>query len=160
MKIFKISALLLSMFLMSSCNDFLKEDNKSNIVSDQYYATTEGYEKLVNAAYSSLRSVYSAPWVFCAGTDMYVEGRTQQPVGLSEYQNLIADDADVLSFYTNLYKGIQVINTAIYFNDNTAASPTLGARKGEMKFLRAYYYFLAVQTFGGVGIVTDRFTEP
>jgi hypothetical protein len=160
MKIFKITALLLSMFMMSSCNDFLKEDNKSNIVSDQYYATNEGYEKLVNAAYSSLRSVYSAPWVFCAGTDMYVEGRTQQPVGISEYQNLIADDAEVLAFYTNLYKGIQVINTAIHFNDITAASPTLGARKGEMKFLRAYYYFLAVQTFGGVGIVTERFTEP
>ncbi len=160
MKISKITGFLLGLFFLSGCSDFLKEDNKSNIVSDDYYATTEGYEKLINAAYSSLRSVYSSPWVFCAGTDMYAEGRTQQPVGLSEYQNLIADDSDVLSFYTNLYKGIQIINTAIYFNDKTATATTLPARKGEMKFLRAYYYFLAVQTFGGVGIVTDRFTNP
>ena len=160
MKISKITGFLLGLFFLSGCSDFLKEDNKSNIVSDDYYATTEGYEKLVNSAYSSLRSVYSAPWVFCAGTDMYAEGRTQQPVGLSEYQNLIADDSDVLSFYTNLYKGIQIINTAIYFNDKTATASTLPARKGEMKFLRAYYYFLAVQTFGGVGIVTERFTNP
>jgi len=160
MKISKIAPLLLALFFVTGCSDFLKEENKSNIISDEYYATSEGYEKLINSAYSSLRSVYSAPWVFCAGTDMYVEGRTEQPVGLSEYRNLIADDTEVLSFYTNLYKGIQIINTAIYFNDKTAATSTLAARKGEMKFLRAYYYFLAVQTFGGVGIVTDRFTEP
>lgn len=160
MKISRITACLFSLFFLGGCSDFLKEDNKSNIVADQYYATNEGYEKLINSAYSSLRGVYSEPWVFCAGTDMYAEGRTQQPVGLSEYQNLIADDNEVLSFYTNLYKGIQITNTAIYFNDKTASTPTLSARNGEMKFLRAYYYFLAVQTFGGVGIVTDRFTEP
>ena len=29
-----------------------------------------------------------------------------------------------------------------------------------MKFLRAYDYFLLVQTFGGVSLVTDRFTAP
>ena len=160
MKISNVTAFMLALFFMSGCSDFLKEENKSNIISDEYYATAEGYEKLINAAYSSLRTVYADPWVFCAGTDMYVEGRTQQPVGLSEYRNLIADDNEVLTFYTSLYKGIQLINTAIYFNDKTAQTANLNARKGEMKFLRAYYYFLAVQTFGGVGIVTDRFTEP
>lgn len=161
MKSIKMAALLIGLMLTGSgCNDFLKEENKSNMVSDEYYATSEGYEKLINAAYSSMRTVYAAPWVFCAGTDMYVEGRSQQPVGLSEYQNLIADDSEVLSFYTNVYKSIQVANTALYFNDKTANTSTLGNRKGEMQFLRAYDYFLMVQTFGGVALVTDRFTAP
>ena len=77
MKLSKLTAFVLALFFLSGCSDFLKEENKSNIISDEYYATAEGYEKLVNAAYSSLRTVYAEPWVFCAGTDMYVEGRTQ-----------------------------------------------------------------------------------
>ncbi|PMD92525.1 RagB/SusD family nutrient uptake outer membrane protein [Siphonobacter sp. BAB-5405] len=161
MKSIKVAALLIGLMLTAGgCNDFLKEENKSNMVSDEYYATSEGYEKLINAAYSSMRSVYSQPWVFCAGTDMYVEGRSQQPVGLSEYQNLIPDDGEVLNFYTNVYQSIQVCNTALYFNDKTASTSTLANRKGEIQFLRAYDYFLLVQTFGGVALVTDRFTQP
>ncbi|MBD2757440.1 RagB/SusD family nutrient uptake outer membrane protein [Spirosoma validum] len=161
MKTIKIAGLLLGLLLSAGgCKDFLEEQNKSNVVADQYYATSEGYEKLINSAYSSLRTVYAQPWVFCAGTDMYVTGRSTQPEGLSEYRNLIPDDSEVLTFYTNVYKSIQLTNTALYFNDKTTNVTTLGARKGEMKFLRAYDYFLLVQTFGGVSLVTDRFTAP
>ena len=99
MKTIKIASLLFCLLLSAGgCKDFLEEQNKSNIVSDQYYATNEGYEKLVNAAYSSLRTVYAQPWVFCAGTDMYVTGRSTQPEGLSEYRNLIPDDAKFWRF--------------------------------------------------------------
>ncbi|CAN5667128.1 RagB/SusD family nutrient uptake outer membrane protein [soil metagenome] len=161
MKTIKIASLLFCLLLSAGgCKDFLEEQNKSNIVADQYYTTNEGYEKLINAAYSSLRTVYAQPWIFCAGTDMYVTGRSTQPEGLSEYRNLIPDDSEVLAFYTNVYKSIQLTNTALYFNEKTTNVPTLAARKGEMKFLRAYDYFLLVQTFGGVGLVTDRFTAP
>jgi hypothetical protein len=155
-----ILCLMLLLSSLSGCKKFLEEENKSNIVSDDYYVTAEGYEKLVNSAYASLRSVYSAPWLFCAGTDMYVEGRTEQPAGVSEYQNLNADNAEVQAFYTNTYKAIQLCNTALYFNGVTANTANLPLRKGEMQFLRAYYYFLMVQTFGGVSLVTDRFTAP
>ena len=145
---------------LTGCKKFLEEDNKSNIVADEYYLTNEGYEKLVNSAYGSLRTVYSSPYLFAAGTDMYVEGRTTQPAGISEYQNLNSDDPEVQTFYTELYKAIQLCNTALYFNDLTASNANTPLRKGEIKFIRAYYYFLMVQTFGGVGIVTDRITEP
>lgn len=166
MKTSKIYFLLLLVFSLGGCKDYLDEENKSNIIAEDYYKTQEGYEKLINAAYSTLRNVYaytgtSSAYMFSAGTDMYVEGRTgDQPRSLSEYRNLNPDDPYVLSFYTNLYKSIQTCNTALYFNENTAANADLPVRKGEMQFLRAYYYFLLVQTFGGVPIVTDRITVP
>src|SRR5688500_4491915 len=122
---------------LTGCKKFLEEDNKSNIVADEYYLTTEGYEKLVNSAYGSLRSVYSSPYLFAAGTDMYVEGRTTQPAGISEYQNLNSDDPEVQTFYTELYKAIQLCNTALYFNDLTASTANTPLRKGEIKFIRA-----------------------
>ncbi|WP_407430199.1 RagB/SusD family nutrient uptake outer membrane protein [Arcticibacter sp.] len=166
MKTLKIYSLLLLFVALAGCKDYLEEENKSNIIAEDYYRTQEGYEKLINAAYSTLRNVYaytgtSSAYMFSAGTDMYVEGRTgDQPKSLSEYRNLNPDDPYVLSFYTNLYKSIQVTNTALYFNANTAESVNLPVRKGEMQFLRAYYYFLLVQTFGAVPIVTDRVTAP
>ena len=155
-----ILSLLLLACAFIGCKKFLEEENKSNIVSNEYYATAEGYEKLINSTYGTLRRVYSSPYVFCAGTDMYVEGRDAQPVGISEYQNLNPDNAEVTNFYTNTYSSIQLCNTALYFNSNTAASATLPIRKGEVQFIRAYYYFLLVQSFGGVSIVTDRFDSP
>jgi len=159
----KKQLILLLIILVASttgCKKFLEEDNKSNIESDTYYITAEGYEKLVNSTYSSLRSVYGSPYLYCAGTDMYVEGRDAQPAGISEYQNLNADNVEVTNYYTATYKAIQLCNAALYFNDITASTASLPLRKGEVKFLRAYYYFLLVQTFGGVSIVTDRFTTP
>jgi starch-binding outer membrane protein, SusD/RagB family len=161
MKKYNVLSLLI-VFLLSatSCKDFLEEENLSNMESDEYYATAEGYDKLVNSAYGTLRSVYSEPWVFMAGTDMYVEGRSTQPKGLSEYRELTPEEAPVELFYRNTYTAIQVCNTALHFNDKTATNPNLTFRKGEIQFLRAYYYFLLVQNFGGVALVTERFTEP
>ncbi|WP_162053318.1 RagB/SusD family nutrient uptake outer membrane protein [Pontibacter pamirensis] len=160
MKNFKILNLLLVLAVFTGCEDFLEEENISNIQSDAYYSTTEGYEKLVNASYASLRNVYSEPWVFTAGTDLFVEGRDAQPKGISEYRELTPEEASVENFYRNTYAAIQLTNTALYFNDKTASATALPVRKGEMQFLRAYYYFLLVQQFGGVSIVTERFTAP
>lgn len=155
-----IIGVLFAFLFTTSCKDFLDEENRSNIESDAYYATTEGYEKLVNASYSTLRSVYSEPWLFTAGTDLFVEGRNTQPPGISEYRNLTPDEADVEDFYRAVYKAIQVCNNALYFNDKTAESANLPVRKGEVQFLRAYYYYLLLQQFGGVPIITERFSEP
>lgn len=156
--------LLLGAFLiavLAGCQDYLKEENKSFINADEYYLTKDGYESLVNSTYSTLRSVYDLPWVFEAGTDMYVPGRTDnQPESLSEYRNLTPTDANVTAFYASCYKAIQRCNTALYYNGITDPVSTVSIRKGEIKFLRAYYYFLLVQQFGGVTIVEDHFEEP
>ncbi|TXK48899.1 RagB/SusD family nutrient uptake outer membrane protein [Pontibacter qinzhouensis] len=160
MKKFKILSLLMAVVVMAGCKDFLEEENRSNIEADAYFATAEGYDKIVNASYASLRPVYTDPWLFAAGTDMYVEGRDAQPKGISEYRELNPEDSNVETFYRRVYAGIQVCNNALYFNERTAAAPTLAIRKGEVQFLRAYHYFLLVQQFGGVPLVTDRFSAP
>ncbi|MBC7913543.1 MAG: RagB/SusD family nutrient uptake outer membrane protein [Pyrinomonadaceae bacterium] len=158
----RLNIILIALLVVTGtgCKDFLEEDNLSNLETDAYYATAEGYPKLINACYSTLRTVYNDPFMFAAGTDMYVEGRNAQSPGISEYRNLTPEEAVVETFYKNLYASIQICNNALYFNDKTAADPSLPVRKGEAQFLRAYYYFLLVQTYGGVNIVSDRFTAP
>jgi hypothetical protein len=161
-KMKKLTIYFIALFVImgAGCKDFIEEENLSNLEAEEYYKTLQGYPKIVNASYATLRTIYNDPYPFMAGTDMYVEGRNAQPVGISEYRNLVPEDANVEAFYRNAYRGIQICNTAIYFNDKTAANTNLPVRKGEMQFIRAYYYFLLVQTFGGVAITTDRNIAP
>ena len=145
---------------LANCNDYLDEENPSNISDAEFYKTANGYEALVNSTYASLREVYELPWIFLAGTDEFVEGRNSQPEGISEYRNLSSNDVNVETFFGACYKAIGRCNTAIYYYDRTEKTATRDIRLGEVKFLRAYYYFLLVQQFGGVSIVTEMYDEP
>ena len=135
MKQKSVIAWLMIMLLSVACENYLDKENYSSIGADNLYATKSGYEGLVNTCYSSLRDIFGEEiWVFCAGTDMYVEGKNSQPEGLSEYRSLSPGDRYVLNFYTNLYKSIQLCNTAIYYNDRTESTNTLGQLLAEARF--------------------------
>ena len=156
--------------LTTSCDDFLKEENLSNINSDEYFADATGYESLVTAAYASLRSVWkNEPWLFCLGVDIYTRGESELISGsygnrdvysseLNEYTTLDAENSFVSDFYTNVYYGVQVCNTAIAKGESVSGmnAATLATRLAEVRFLRAYYYYLLVEQFGDVAIVTDE----
>lgn len=149
------------LFFVSGCDGFLTEVNKSNIVSDEFYTTESGFESLVNATYAQLRVLYqNEPWVYVGGTDMFVQGRNGSPEGITEYRNLTPTSGIVEEYYSNLFQAVQMCNTALYYADKTEDFAALEGRIGEVKFLRAYFYFMLVQSFGGVSIVTERIDEP
>lgn len=143
------------MFSLTCCNDYLTEENKADVLADELYRTASGFENLVNASYSSLRNVYAAPFMFESGTDICVDGRNPGPVGLSAYQSLSAGETAVANFYQTTYQAIQTCNTGLFYAEVTDPQATVPARKGEMKFIRANYYFLLAQSFGGVSLVTE-----
>lgn len=147
--------------LFSSCSDYLEEDNKSNVTAEDFYTTKDGFESLINANYAQLREIYGGePWLFAAGTDMYAEGRDAEPPGLSRYTDLSPSSDGVGQLYSTGYKAIQVANMALYYSDLTEQNEDLNSRIGEVKYLRANAYFLLVQTYGGVGLVTDYISNP
>jgi len=56
----KIGILLLATLLFSvGCEDYLQEDNRSSVTTNEFYKTQNGYESLVNACYSTLRELYT-----------------------------------------------------------------------------------------------------
>jgi hypothetical protein len=159
MKKIIIAAVILA-FGISGCEDFIKEENRTDVLADDLYRTNSGFEGLVNASYSGLRTIYSAPWMFCSGTDMYVDGRNASPaVGLTTYKDLGAGEVAVQTFYQRCYAAIQVCNTGLHYVDLTEQIATTPQRAGELRFLRAYYYFLLVQSFGGVPLVTEMYID-
>lgn len=157
-KLFTITILSLLAF---SCEDFLEEENKSNVTAEEFYQKAEGFEALINANYSQLREIYGQdPWLFMAGTDLYAEGRDAEPVGLSQYTQLNSSSEGVDFLYTECFRAIQRANLALYYSDLTEETSTLTHRVGEVKFMRANAYFLLVQTYGGVSLITDPIQEP
>lgn len=156
---------LIVLLLTTSCSGFLEEENLSNIVADEFYLTEEGFESLVNANYSSLRNIYGdEPYVFTMGTDLYTSGRGNPPaIGLLNYRDLTAAENNgtefVRNLYQDLYAAIQLANNGLHFREITEETDNLPIREGEIRFLRAYYYFLLVQSFGDVPLVTERITE-
>lgn len=156
-----ILGLIAFSFLFTSCEDYLEEENLSNVTGEEFYVTEEGYESLVNANYAQLRQIYGDfPWMFSAGTDLFAEGRDAEPPGLSQYERLNSASEGVDHLYDTGYKAIQIANMALHYEDLTEQTPQLNNRVGEVKYLRANAYFLLVQTYGGVGLVTDYFSNP
>jgi len=147
---------LLALSTLSGCSDFLDQDNRSNVASAQFYATTTGFANLTNSAYSTLRSLYNtSPLLFVAGTDIYADGKSQGVV-LSQY-TFTADEGNIKNFYVNCYKGIQLANSVIAYGETTADSGVRLQYIDEARFLRAWYYFQLVQQYGPVALNTKMF---
>ncbi|MDR6763265.1 hypothetical protein J2Y38_003484 [Flavobacterium sp. 2755] len=151
----------IAVMALNSCSNYIEEESLSNVPADATYKTAAGYQLLINTNYAWLKSIYGGnPWLFEAGTDMYAEGRTPEPAGLSQYALLIPSSDNVADLYTPCYQLIQSVNKAVYYSAITEQTANLNTLVGEAKFLRAQAYFLLVQTYGGVPIVNENITTP
>ncbi|MDW7693587.1 RagB/SusD family nutrient uptake outer membrane protein [Flammeovirgaceae bacterium SG7u.111] len=156
----KLIVIFSLLFFFTSCKDYLEEENKSNVAAEAFYLTPDGYGSLVNANYSAFREIYGQdPWLFMAGTDLYMEGRNPEPVGLSQYSDLTSASEGVNFLYNKCFVAIQRANTALHFAELTEQTEYLPQRVGEIRFLRANAYFLLVQTYGGVSLITEMIAE-
>lgn len=153
----KILLIIGILFTLNACSDFIEEDNRAFGSAETYFLTAAGFESLINTNYATLKDIYGGdPWLFEAGTDMYSEGRNQEPEGLAKYLTLSSSSAGVDLLYRTCYMSIQQANKGLYYSTLTEKTSTLDTRIGELKFLRANAYFLLVQTYGGVPIVLDN----
>ncbi|MFC3161364.1 RagB/SusD family nutrient uptake outer membrane protein [Chryseobacterium arachidis] len=156
-----ILTLLFATSLFNSCGDFIEEESLSNVPADEAYKTAIGFQLLVNTNYAGLKGIYGGdPWLFVAGTDMYAEGRSPEPAGLSQYTQLIPASEGVDQLYMSCYQLIQSVNKTVYYSAITEQNANIPVLVGEARFLRANAYFLLVQTYGGVPIVEENFTAP
>jgi len=169
----KLSALLFIASITVSCDNFLEEKNQSNITAENYFVTADGYRSLVNAAYSTLRTVWGdEPWLYCLGTDIFTRGESEliggsyggrdtQSRQLNEYAELDAENPCVKDHYADLYYSIQACNTALARANavNGISETEIVQSNAEVRFLRAYYYFLLVEQFGDVPLVEDEITS-
>jgi hypothetical protein len=169
----KILLLSLTIFgLLSSCTN-LDEELFSQVESEDYGKTSSEIETIVGGAYASLRgfgddisnSYPTCEYVFflneCVsdeaciptrGTDWYDGGRYQD----AQRHTWTADNAMILSAWRYCFQGVADVNAIIYqVNQSELSEEDKVIVNSEPRGIRAYYYYLLLDMFGNVPVVTD-----
>jgi hypothetical protein len=172
MKVKIIAAVFFSTLFTLSCTN-LDEELYDRVPDDESGKTPTEIEALVGGAYSSLRgfsdaisnSFPSCEYVFflnevasdeatipTRGTDWFDGGRYQD-VQRHEWN---AENGMILSAWRYCYAGIAKVNAIIYQVDKSGLSDEAKVPiYAELKSIRAYYYYILLDMFGNVPIVTN-----
>ena len=156
----KTGLLTLVLCTLFSCNDVLEEYNPSGLTAETVYTTPEGFETLVNAAYSYQRWWYGKEEGYNiaeTGTDIWTSAAGETDRGLTQYLNLQGSNTYLSTEWREFYAAINLCNGGINRIDKAGLSATLRPiREGELRFLRAFYYWHIVETWGGVHFSTEE----
>lgn len=164
-KLKNISIILLSLFLVVSCN-FLDQDPQGILNEDQVKNPNQ-IEGLVTAAYSALgNDHYDKPfslWPYgnVRSDDAYKGGNAENDILNFHYyeisENIKTDfgEADGLWFF--LFEAISRTNSALGVLNSSEADnlSNRNVRIGEMHFLRGHFYFLMKMVFGHIPFVDE-----
>lgn len=165
-KIFNIKTLLsvflLSNIFMSSCS--LEEENPGGFTMEKTAESIEGYQTLINQCYFSMQRYFYGTdnWVTLTegGTDLWTY-QANKSTSWTEWFWYFAG-ASPNTTYTNgwwngTYDGIGSCNTAIAYANKPPykTQEERNAVVAQAYFLRAVYYFNAVEQFGGVTVIKD-----
>ena len=154
--------LALVAFGSHSCKDFLNEELVSDVSAGSYYTTAKGLEDAVDATYSFLREIFSEERAYSMsifGTDTHTNGADGGWKSFNYYDNNLNSGADILlQQWTFLYQGINQANAVL--NRSAAVADMTEdlkiRRQAEARFLRAFYYFYLVQTWGDVHFTLEE----
>ncbi|GAA4397141.1 RagB/SusD family nutrient uptake outer membrane protein [Nibrella viscosa] len=156
----KSGLLTLTLLTLFSCKDVLEEYNPSGLTAETVYTTPEGFETLVNAAYSYQRWWYGkeeAHNIAETGTDIWTSAAGDTDRGLTQYLNLQGSNTYLSNEWREFYAAINLCNGGINRIDKAGLSAALRPiREGELRFLRAFYYWHIVETWGGVHFTTEE----
>lgn len=166
----KISYILLSVLVAattSSCTAWLTEEAPGKTNVEDFLNSEEAAIQQTTGVYVPLAWEYGidfyAEWIIgdtCSDDSLKGGESVQNGADIFDMENFqtTSNNSVLLNFYRTQYQGIGRANAAIemitemssdYIGDNLRARLI-----GEIKFLRAYYYFRLVRVFGGVPLVT------
>lgn len=162
MKTLKITIILL-LFSQSffSCENDLNLKPISNLSAENFFKSSGDFEQAVNGTYAILKNYPN--WVIFLSearsdnTYANVDGQREfEQIG--NFQTAISALPSVNNPWYNCYVGIQRANTVLEkFESNKDVlidSNVKNRMSGEVKFLRAFFYFNLVRFYGGVPIIS------
>ena len=167
----KYSFLLILIFLIFSCEEFLKETPTGSLTADTELTSLQQGQALTNGAYRKLSFWHDTAedWGnYLPNTIEYWTGKFYTGLGHPQYWRWQSDQVngdllgDFNNFWNHQFDGVRDCNTAIALIP-TISGMTEAQRKlalGEVRTLRAFYYFMLVRYFGDVPMVTENPKDP
>lgn len=152
--IYKNMLLAVLLCYASACEDKLNEYNPSGLTAEEVYRTPEGFESLVNASYSYARWWYGKEEGYGLsemGTDIWMLASDNRQPEIMTYNNLQSTQAFLLPLWSRFYEAINVCNAGLkYVDESGLSADKKKIREGELRFLRAFYYWHLVEQWGDI----------
>lgn len=150
---------------MVACD--LDEYNPSGVTPESIWSNPQGFQTLVNAAYINQRTFYGKEdgvLMGEAGTDIWFrDSKSNSYRQLFRYTDFTPDNASsTKNYWRDLWPGINYCNSGIDRINNAGFTneKVKNAKEGELRFLRALYYWHVVETWGGVTLRTTETNTP
>ena len=156
MKYFSIALLTILCGMLTSCEDFLKEDPKGLVTPDNFFKNEAEANLALNGLQATMPNVVSIGTHL--GTDIGVTGRFAIAAGwLSAVYVFDVDNVNVANQWAGAYSSIRNANLIL---SRIEASPLSEQVKGrtiaQALFYRAMYYFDLTTTYGDVPYWRDE----
>jgi hypothetical protein len=168
----KFAILLTALFttIAVGCKkSFLDQTPKSSI-TPQFFTTSGGVLGGITGVYSDLRNLWGTEGFFYytnAGVDETLAGGGASAGGtdFATYSNYVNNLSDVYNALYGIfgiaYQDINTLNGVLQYGPTAFTDvPTRTEYLAQAKFLRAFYYFHLVETFGSVPLHTTFITVP
>ncbi|WP_343702765.1 RagB/SusD family nutrient uptake outer membrane protein [Chitinophaga sp.] len=156
--------LLLAAGTFSSCSKFLETEPEDFVTPDNYYNTEADLRRALNGVYNRLidnfgrmysRGLFS---YLAISDEFFFKNITIAQLKVMEFD---AGQLDIGRFWETAYQGIDRANLLLENVHKPDMDETRrNVIKGEALFLRAYYYFLLVDHFGGVPLKLSSTKTP
>jgi len=145
----------------SSCS--LEEFNPSGATADVIFSTEEGLNTLVNAAYVNLESQFygreDMVLFIVGGNDLFINiGNGTYGRQMSKYQETTPAVGQFYNDFNRFYEGINYCNAGLERIEGVEfmSQDEKDSREGELRFLRAYYYWHLVEIYGNCDLRTTE----
>lgn len=155
--------------LASSCGkDFLNQTDPTRIGTDIFYKNTQEASQALNGVYGQLQDVANNQWLFNelptdnTTIDFNPDDRGQaDKIEAFEFWQVNPGSPNLDGMYNIYYNALFNINNTLAKIAGASISDSARTQiDGQLKFLRAYYYFELVQYFGEVIVITQPLDQP
>lgn len=153
--------------LVSCGDEFLEKAPKGELTSENFFLDANQAEQAVNAIYAHLRSfnvhVFSYVGITDIASDDADKGSVPGDAGFLQDINDFTFDANnsaVNGIWSGYYQGVFRANQVLTNVPDIEMDEEVKSRLlGEARFLRAYFYFFLVRTYGDIPLI-DRPLNP
>lgn len=166
-KQFRMHGFLIALCCLTgiSCSKFLDKDIQGVYSTTQFYTTQNAAVEAATQAYIELsfsNATANPLWVFgdIASDDAAIGNTGASPDGATiDNFSFLTTNSHLSNEWANLYKGVTACNLILANVPSINMDTAIRSRiLGEARFLRAWYYFMLVNIYGDVPIVTTPLT--
>ncbi len=163
-----ISCFLVCLVQLSCEKEILDKTDPTRVGTEKFYKTQTQLTQALDGVYGQLQPVISNQWLFNelpsdnTTIDFNPDDRGQAArIEAFEFMTVNSGTPNLEGMYNTYYNAIYNINNTLAKLANSTIDVAVKKQiEGQLKFIRAYYYFNLVQYFGDVVIITEALNDP